>query len=78
MSDFFIYTALNIGVTPFLKDEDKPKGDIYEFGILINLTGNLLYQYIFKNIEILPYQEYLFKMSYQAFMIPCNLLMHRS
>lgn len=67
MDDFIIYTMLNIGITPLVKSEDKPKGKIYDYGILINLTGNLLYQYIFKNIGILPYQEHIFKISYQAF-----------
>lgn len=68
MTDFLIYTGLNLLIFPELNFEDKKKGDPYYYGHIINLAGLLSYDYFFKDKKlILPYPEYIYKISFQVF-----------
>ncbi len=68
MEDFIIYSAGNILITPLIDDADEKKDEIYYAGILINLFNNIIYENLFEGkLIILPYQEEIFKVSFQTF-----------
>lgn len=68
MTDFLIYSGLNLLIFPELEFEDKKKGKPYYYGHIIELAGLLSYEYLFKDKFIsLPYPEYFYKVSFQVF-----------
>lgn len=70
MTDFLIYTGLNLAIFPEINFKDKKKGSPYYYGSIVNLLGVLSYDYLFKNkviSEKLPHPEYFYKVSFQVF-----------